>query len=101
MSATSQSLPTYVWEPTTDSLAAKYRLPRESIVRFDVNTSSLPPDLSDVLVGSFDPPLCEYPPSDYAALVAAAADALSSRWCAQHCHPGAGPLQGQDYPLQH
>lgn len=75
MSATSQSLPTYVWEPTTDSLAAKYRLPRESIVRFDVNTSSLPPDLSDVLVGSFDPPLCEYPPSDYAALVAAAADA--------------------------
>ncbi|MGA3029931.1 MAG: histidinol-phosphate transaminase [Candidatus Limnocylindrales bacterium] len=68
-------LPTYVWEPTTNFLAAKYDLPRESIVRFDVNTSPVPPDLSDVLAGSFDPPLCEYPPSDYAALVAAAAAA--------------------------
>ncbi len=68
-------LPTYVWEPTTDFLAAKYGLPRESIVRFDVNTSPVPPDLGDVLMGSFDPLLSEYPPSDYAALVAAAADA--------------------------
>jgi histidinol-phosphate aminotransferase len=68
-------LPTYVWEPTTDFLAARYGLPRESIVRFDVNTSPLAPDLRDVLVGAFDPPLCEYPPSDYASLVAAAADA--------------------------
>ena len=67
-------LPTYVWEPTTDFLAAKYGLPRESIVRFDVNTSPVPPDLSDVLAGAFDPLLSEYPPSDYAALVAAAAD---------------------------
>ena len=67
-------LPTYVWEPTTDFLAAKYGLPRESIVRFDVNTSPLPPDLRDVLAGQFDPLLSEYPPSDYAALVAAAAD---------------------------
>jgi histidinol-phosphate aminotransferase len=68
-------LPTYVWEPTTDFLAAKYGLPRESIVRFDVNTSPVPPDLSEVLAGAFDPTLSEYPPSDYAALVAAAADA--------------------------
>ena len=45
------ALPTYVWEPTTDFLAAKYGLPRESIVRFDVNTSPLPPDLRDVLAG--------------------------------------------------
>ena len=71
--AASQKLPTYVWEPTTDFLAARYGLARESIVRFDVNTSPLPPDLRDVLAGSFDPPLCEYPPSDYASLVAAAA----------------------------
>jgi histidinol-phosphate aminotransferase len=70
----SRALSTYDWEPTTDFLAAKYRLPRESIVRFDVNTSPLPPDLRDVLAGSFDPLLCEYPPSDYAALVAAAAE---------------------------
>ena len=61
------ALPTYVWEPTNDFLAARYGLPRESIVRFDVNTSPLPPDLRDVLAGSFDPPLCEYPPSDYAS----------------------------------
>ncbi len=71
--AAADKLPTYVWEPTTDFLAARYGLPRESIVRFDVNTSPLAPDLRDVLAGSFDPPLCEYPPSDYAALVAAAA----------------------------
>ena len=64
---------TYAWEPTTDAIAAKYGLPRESIVRFDVNTSPLPPDLSDVLAGAFDPLLSEYPPSDYAALVDAAA----------------------------
>jgi histidinol-phosphate aminotransferase len=69
-----KSLPTYVWEPTTDFLAARYGLPREAIVRFDVNTSPLPPDLQDVLAGSFDPVLSEYPPSDYAALVDAAAE---------------------------
>lgn len=68
-------LPTYEWEPTTDALAARYGLPRESIVRFDVNTSPVPPDLRDVLMGSFDPLLSEYPPSDYAALVSAAAAA--------------------------
>ena len=66
---------TYTWEPTTDAIAAQYGLPRESIVRFDVNTSPVPPDLHDVLAGSFDPPLSEYPPSDYATLVAAAAAA--------------------------
>ena len=68
-------LPTYDWEPTTDFLAAKYGLPREAIVRFDVNTSPLPPDLRDVLAGTFVPVLSEYPPSDYATLVAAAAAA--------------------------
>ena len=73
MSAPATPLPTYAWEPTTDFLAAKYALPRESIVRFDVNTSPVPPDLRDVLAGSFDPWLSEYPPSDYSALVAAAA----------------------------
>ncbi len=70
-----QTLPTYSWEPTTDYLAAKYDLPPDSIVRFDVNTSPLPPELRDVLAATSDPLLCEYPPSDYAALVAAAAAA--------------------------
>jgi histidinol-phosphate aminotransferase len=79
MSTTAATPPTYVWEPTTDFLAAKYGLPRESIVRFDVNTSPVPPDLHDILAGSFDPPLSEYPPSDYAALVAAASQAYGVR----------------------
>ena len=69
------AMPTYVWEPTSDFLAAKYGLPRESIVRFDVNTSPLPPDLGAVLAGPFDPLLSEYPPSDYAPRGAAAAAA--------------------------
>ena len=73
MSTRAKSAPTYVWEPTTDFLASKYGLPRESIVRFDVNTSPTPPDLRDVLAAAFEPALCEYPPSDYAALVEAAA----------------------------
>jgi histidinol-phosphate aminotransferase len=74
MRAPAAVLPAYVWEPTTDFLAAKYGLPRESIVRFDVNTSPVPPDMRDVLAGSFDPALCEYPPSDYSALVVAGAE---------------------------
>lgn len=79
MSAPDQSPPTYAWEPTTDFIAARYGLPREAVVRFDVNTSPLPPDLRDVLAGQFDPLLCEYPPSDYATLVAAAAGAYGVR----------------------
>jgi histidinol-phosphate aminotransferase len=75
MTALAGPLPTYDWEPTTDFLAAKYGLPREAIVRYDVNTSPLPPDLSDVLAAPFVPVLSEYPPSDYAALVDAAATA--------------------------
>jgi len=67
------SLPTYAWDPTTDFLADKYALPRERIVRFDVNTSPVPPELADVLAGPFFPSLSEYPPSDYASLVDAAA----------------------------
>ena len=74
MTAPAKPLPTYVWEPTTEALAAKYGLPRESIVRYDVNTSAFAPDLRDVLGGPFVPALCEYPPSDYASLVEAAAE---------------------------
>ena len=48
MSTQPKSAPTYVWEPTTDFLASKYGLPRASIVRFDVNTSPLPPDLREM-----------------------------------------------------
>jgi histidinol-phosphate aminotransferase len=73
MSTPASAQPTYEWEPTTDALAARYGLPREAIVRYDVNTSPQPPDLSDVLAGPFFPVLSEYPPSDYADLVDAAA----------------------------
>jgi histidinol-phosphate aminotransferase len=76
-SAAPEAPATYVWEPTTDALAVRYGLPRQSIVRFDVNTSPIAPDLGDVLAGSFDPSLSEYPPSDYAALVDAAAAAYN------------------------
>jgi histidinol-phosphate aminotransferase len=72
MSAPARALPTYDWEPTTDFLAARYGLSRDQIVRFDVNTSPLPPDLREVLAAPFFPVLSEYPPSDYAELVAAA-----------------------------
>jgi histidinol-phosphate aminotransferase len=75
MSAPVKPLPTYDWEPTTDFLAAKYGLPREAIVRYDVNTCPVPPDLQDVLAGPFVPVLSEYPPSDYAPLVSAASTA--------------------------
>jgi histidinol-phosphate aminotransferase len=74
MNTPATTLPTYTWEPTTDALAARYGLPQESIVRFDVNTSPVAPDMRDVLTGQFDPALCEYPPSDYATLVEAAAE---------------------------
>lgn len=94
MNAPAAMLPTYVWEPTTDFLAAKYGLPRESIVRFDVNTSPHSPDLGEILGGAFDPPLNEYPPSDYAPLVAAAAQAYGAR--ADEILPTAGADEALD-----
>jgi len=39
MSTPAKPFSTYAWEPTSDFLAAKYGLPREAIVRFDVNSS--------------------------------------------------------------
>lgn len=75
MSAPDKSPATYAWEPTTDFIAARYGVPREDVVRFDVNTSPVPPDFRHVLTGPFDPVLSEYPPSDYATLVDAAAQA--------------------------
>ncbi len=65
----------YTWEATDEEVAARYGLPIESIVRFDLNTSPAPPDLVKGLLaaGRFDTPLSEYPPSDYRRLIAAAA----------------------------
>lgn len=65
----------YSWEATDEEVAARYGLPVESIVRFDLNTSPAPPELVSSLLagGRFESPLSEYPPSDYRRLVAAAA----------------------------
>jgi histidinol-phosphate aminotransferase len=72
----SPTLPTaYAWEATNEQVAARYGVPIESIVRFDLNTSPTPPALVDRLLaaGRFDAPLSEYPPSDYRRLTEAAA----------------------------
>jgi histidinol-phosphate aminotransferase len=65
----------YSWEATDEEVAARYGLPLDSIVRFDLNTSPAPPELASRLLaaGRFESPLSEYPPSDYRRLVEAAA----------------------------
>ena len=52
----------------------RYGLRPEEILRFDTNTSPLPPAfLPEALIAPFDPPVNEYPDSSYADLTAAAA----------------------------
>lgn len=65
----------YSWEATNEEVAARYGVPVESIVRFDLNTSPAPPALIERLIaaGRFVAPMSEYPPADYGRLVAAAA----------------------------
>lgn len=65
----------YAWEATDEEVAARYGIPVEDVVRFDVNTAPLPPDLAHRVMsaGRFPVPLSEYPPSDYRLLVDAAA----------------------------
>jgi histidinol-phosphate aminotransferase len=66
----------YSWEATDEEVAARYGIPLERVVRFDLNTSPTPPSLIAGLLasGAFETPLSEYPPSDYKRLVSAAAD---------------------------
>ncbi len=65
----------YSWEATNEEVARRYGLPVESIIRFDLNTSPVPPALVAGLLaaGRFETGLSEYPPSDYRRLTAAAA----------------------------
>ncbi len=65
----------YSWEATDEEVAARYGVPIESIVRFDLNTAPAAPGfVADLLAGGrFETALSEYPPSDYRRLVAAAA----------------------------
>jgi len=64
------------WEATSESVAARYGLPVEQVVRFDQNTAPAPPDAVRELLaaGQFEVELSEYPPSDYRRLVEAAAE---------------------------
>jgi histidinol-phosphate aminotransferase len=65
----------YSWEATDEEVAARYGIPIEDILRFDLNTSPAPPEIaSSVLAaGRFDATLSEYPPSDYRRLIEVAA----------------------------
>jgi histidinol-phosphate aminotransferase len=63
------------WEATNEEISARYGVPIERVVRFDTNTSPTPPlQVAELLAGNeWDVPVSEYPPSDYARLVEAAA----------------------------
>ena len=73
------SLPTqpasYSWEATDEEVAARYGVPLERVLRFDLNTSPAPPELAPRILaeGAFEAPLSEYPPSDYRRLIETAA----------------------------
>jgi histidinol-phosphate aminotransferase len=66
----------YSWEATNEEVAARYGVPLESVVRFDLNTAPTPPAIAQQVLsaGRFDMPMSEYPPADYRRLIAAAAD---------------------------
>ncbi len=66
----------YSWEATNEEVAARYGVPPESVVRFDLNTAAAPPAMAQEVLsaGRFDMPMSEYPPADYRRLIAAAAD---------------------------
>ncbi len=68
---------TYSWEATDEEIAARYDVPLNQVLRFDLNTSPSPPRLVGGLLaaGRFEAPLSEYPPTDYRRLVEAAARA--------------------------
>jgi histidinol-phosphate aminotransferase len=66
----------YSWEATNEEVAARYGVPLEAVVRFDLNTAPAPPAIAQQVLsaGRFDMPMSEYAPADYRRLVAAAAD---------------------------
>ncbi|MGZ8501871.1 MAG: pyridoxal phosphate-dependent aminotransferase [Candidatus Limnocylindrales bacterium] len=66
----------YAWEATSEQVAARYGVPLERIIRFDLNTSPEPPELAARILaaGRFETSLSEYPPSDYRRLSEAAAE---------------------------
>lgn len=76
VSVSSPSEPaSYSWEATDEGVAERFGIPREQVIRFDLNTSPAPPEMLGRLLaaGTFETRLSEYPPGDYRRLVAAAA----------------------------
>ncbi len=67
----------YAWEATDEEIVARYGVPLDEILRFDLNTSPAPPAVAAEVMarGVFETILSEYPPSDYLRLVTAAAGA--------------------------
>jgi len=65
----------YSWEATDESVAERFGIPVEEVMRFDLNTSPTPPAMLAGLLaeGRFETRLSEYPPGDYRRLVEAAA----------------------------
>jgi histidinol-phosphate aminotransferase len=74
IAATGRASEVYTWEPSNSAIARRYGLQPRDVVRFDTNTSPAPPAfLGEILAGQFEPPLNEYPDSEYAELTQAAA----------------------------
>lgn len=71
----------YAWEATDEGVAARYGVPVERVLRFDLNTSPAVPGFVAGLLaaGRFETPLSDYPPGDYRRLVEAAATAYGVR----------------------
>jgi histidinol-phosphate aminotransferase len=65
----------YAWEATDEEVAARYGVPIDRILRFDLNSSPTPPAiLTRVLqAGRFQTTVSDYPPGDYRELTEAAA----------------------------
>jgi len=65
----------YTWEPSNAAIARRYGLRPEEVMRFDTNTSPLPPDelIVQCLAERLDPSLNEYPDSSYEELTLAIA----------------------------
>jgi histidinol-phosphate aminotransferase len=65
----------YVWEMSSEEVAARYGVPVEAVVRFDTNTSPfMPTNLTPTLAGLAERmPLNEYPDTSYGPLARAIA----------------------------
>src|SRR3954447_16193145 len=71
---TSAASQVYTWEPSDAAIAERYGLKPSDILRFDTNTSPVPPRfVAEALSAPLNPTLNEYPDSSYEELTTAAA----------------------------